>query len=124
MKLDRRKFACYTGAAVMGVLAVVVFRADSGLLPVVAVLIFQLMARGLRTLYAERGGFSMIRLKLPRAQVGAPVAGVMAVAPARVIRKSLCDECAYARLVVGYEAGESLVTCGYAYPPQFIPFPV
>jgi hypothetical protein len=72
----------------------------------------------------------MITLKLPRLTVSvppvlavAPVAGP-AMPPAPMPRSSLCAGCVYAHIVRGYEPGEQMIFCGYAYPQREILFPV
>ena len=68
----------------------------------------------------------MITLKFPRLTVTAPVVPAVAPAPvpAPVPRSSLCAGCVYAHIVRGYEPGERMIFCGYAYPQREIPFPV
>jgi hypothetical protein len=52
----------------------------------------------------------MITLNLPR--------------PTPVERKSLCPNCVFAHIVRGFERGEELIFCGYAFPPREVLFPV
>jgi hypothetical protein len=56
----------------------------------------------------------MIELKLPRACEGL----------AAPMRKALCQSCAFAHIVQGYERGEEIVTCGFAFPPREMLFVV
>jgi hypothetical protein len=72
----------------------------------------------------------MITLKLPRLTVSvppvlavAPMAGPV-IPPAPMPRASLCAGCVYAHIVRGYEPGEQMTFCGYAYPQREIVFPV
>src|SRR4029077_14612804 len=94
--------------------------------PVVTILIFRMAWIAVRQWRARKGGLAMITLKFPRLTVTAPA--VPAVAPAAVAapvpRASLCAGCVYAHMVRGYEPGERMVFCGYAYPQREIPFPV
>jgi hypothetical protein len=66
----------------------------------------------------------MIRLKMPR--MFAAVTPVEAPAPVHVSvpRTSLCAGCLFEHIVRGYEPGEMMIFCGYAYPQREILFPV
>ncbi|MGH9714252.1 MAG: hypothetical protein ACRD5M_13225 [Candidatus Acidiferrales bacterium] len=68
----------------------------------------------------------MIRLKLPRMFTDAQPVAVQAPAVVHmpVPRTSLCAGCLYAHIVRGYEPGELMIFCGYAYPQREILFPV
>lgn len=68
----------------------------------------------------------MITLKRPRMTFAARAVPAVAPAPpaAPVPRASLCAGCVYAHIVQGYEPGERMVFCGYAYPQREIPYPV
>jgi hypothetical protein len=67
----------------------------------------------------------MIKLKFPRLFSTAPaLVPAAAVATVPVPRPSLCACCLYAHIVRGYEPGEAMIFCGYAYPQREIAFPV
>lgn len=68
--------------------------------------------RAVRAVKMSRPG--MIQLSLPRAYGGL----------AAPDRESLCHSCVLAHIVRGYERGEELVTCGYAFPPREMLFAV
>lgn len=109
----------------LGALAVAAFGGVSQFLLFFVIVLIACVERALRTRYLQKGGFSMLRLKLSPEPVAVPVLRETAVAtPASVVRKSLCAACAYSRIVLGYSPGDSLLTCGYAFPPQSIPFAV
>jgi hypothetical protein len=55
----------------------------------------------------------MITRKFPRLTAAAPVP-----------RPTLCAGCVYAHIVQGYQSGERLIFCGYAYSQREILFPV
>ncbi len=92
--------------------------------PVVTILIFRMAWIAVRQWRARKGGLAMITLKFPRLTVSAPKVPAVAPAPVPVPRPSLCTGCVYAHIVQGYEPGERMVFCGYAYPQREIPFPV
>lgn len=69
------------------------------------------LARGRRRLPGTgKGGSQMITLKLTATPV--------------VVRKTLCTACQFSHVVRGYEKGQELIFCGYAFPPREILFPV
>jgi hypothetical protein len=90
--------------------------------PVVTILIFRMAWIAVRQWRARKGGLAMLTLKFPRLTVSAPAMPAVALAP--VPRPSLCAGCVYAHIVRGYEPGERMIFCGYAYPQREIPFPV
>jgi hypothetical protein len=94
--------------------------------PVVTFLIFRLLWNVVQLLRARKGGLAMITLRFPRLTVSAPAVPAVAAAPAvaTVPRPSLCAGCVYAHIVRGYEPGERMIFCGYAYPQREILFPV
>jgi hypothetical protein len=94
--------------------------------PVVTFLIFRLLRNVVQVLRARKGGLATITLKFPRLIVTAPAMPTVAPAPqtAPVPRPSLCAGCVYAHIVRGYEPGERMIFCGYAYPQREILFPV
>jgi hypothetical protein len=59
------------------------------------------------------GAPEMIALNIPRVAPAPPPAPT-----------SLCASCAFAHIVRGYQAGEVIVVCGYAFPPRDILFAV
>ena len=59
---------------------------------------------------ARNGGAALITLNLPTARP--------------VDRASLCKTCVYAHIIGGYNRGEEIVFCGYAFPLREIPFSV
>ena len=73
-------------------------------------LLLAVARRCIRRLHAGRGGPQMITLKLTATPV--------------VVRKTLCTACQFSHVVRGYEKGEELILCGYAFPPREILFPV
>jgi hypothetical protein len=68
----------------------------------------------------------LIKLSFPRLRraelFGARVPSLEDVPPPP--RKSLCIACVYSHAVRGYEPGEVLIVCGYAFPPREVLFPV
>jgi hypothetical protein len=72
--------------------------------------------RAVRAVWMSRPG--MIKLELPRAYSGLKASEP--VAP----RESLCNTCALAHIVQGYERDEEVVMCGYAFPPRAVLFAV
>jgi hypothetical protein len=94
--------------------------------PVVTILIFRIAWIAVRIWRARKGGLATITLKFPRLIVTAPAMPTVAPAPqtAPVPRPSLCTGCVYAHIVRGYEPGERMIFCGYAYPQREILFPV
>jgi hypothetical protein len=66
--------------------------------------------RHFRRTTAEEGGSQMITLKLTATPV--------------VERKTLCTACRFSHVVRGYEKGQELIACGYAFPPREILFAV
>jgi hypothetical protein len=74
-----------------------------------------------REYQTRKEGAAMITLKLStvsKAEENQP-----ATAPG-MTPPSLCDTCVYARVLRGYEAGQEVITCGYAFPPFQVMFPV
>jgi hypothetical protein len=94
--------------------------------PVILFLIFRFAWIAVRNWRARKGGLAMITLKFPRLTVSAPKVPAVAPVPVAVPvqRPSPCAGCVYAHIVQGYEPGERMVFCGYAYPQREIPFPV
>jgi hypothetical protein len=124
MKLFRGKLERFLCGALPASMALVLLRDEPEIIPFLVLGLFYFALRALRN-WRERGGdFNMARLNLLWPQIAAPESSLPAAPQALVERTSLCDTCAFSRIVLGYGAGESLVTCGYPYPPQFIPFPV
>ncbi len=60
----------------------------------------------------------MIQMNLPR------VYGGRNASESAPPRASLCTSCALAHIVRGYERGEEVVLCGYAFPPRAVLFAV
>src|SRR5208282_5801755 len=100
----------------------------AGVPPYVTILIFRIAWSAFRIWRARKGGTGMLTLKFPRAKAAAAagplfVPGPVPVAmPAPEPRTSLCTGCVYAHIVEGYEPGERMVFCGYAYPQREVPF--
>lgn len=93
--------------------------------PVILLLVFRIAWIAVRNWRARKEGLAMVTLKLPRLTVNAPaVAPALVPAAAPAPRASLCAGCVYAHIVQGYEPGERMIFCGYAYPQREIPFPV
>jgi hypothetical protein len=91
--------------------------------PVVTFAIFRLLWSAVQVWRAKKGGLAMITLKIPRLTVAVPMTmPVPQAVPAP--RPSLCAGCVYAHIVRGYESGEELMFCGYAYPQREILFAV
>ena len=68
------------------------------------------LVRSRTRLAVEKGGPRMITLDLRSAR--------------RVVRKTLCIGCVCSHIVRGYEPGEELIFCGYAFPPREMLFRV
>lgn len=94
--------------------------------PVILFLVFRIAWIAVQNWRARKGRLAMITLKFPRLTVSAPTVRAIAPAPlaAPVPRPFLCAGCVYAHIVRGYEPGERMIFCGYAYPQREIPFPV
>ena len=93
--------------------------------PVLMFLVVRIVSsNAVRIWRARKGGSGMIRLKLPR--MFAAVTPVEAPAPVHVSvpRTSLCAGCLFEHIVRGYEPGEMMIFCVYAYPQREILFPV
>lgn len=58
----------------------------------------------------KTGGPDFIKLNLPRAPAPEP--------------ESLCASCVFAHVVRGYQRGEEIIACGYAFPQRDILFAV
>jgi len=93
---------------------------------VILVLIFRIAWSAVRNWRARKGELAMITLKFPRPTVTAPAVPTVGPVsdPAPVPRPSLCAGCVYAHIVQGYEPGERMIFCRYAYPQRETPFPV
>jgi hypothetical protein len=102
------------------------FEFVSGIAPVFVFLLIRLAFAGLRARHAGKGGPKLIKLSLPLLRRAglfeARVPSLANVPPPP--RKSLCVACVYSHVVRGYEPGEVLIVCGYAFPPREVPFPV
>jgi hypothetical protein len=97
-----------------------------GIAPVLVFLFVRLVLVLLKSWLTGKGGPQLITLNLPRLR-GAKRAETHVVSPAIAApspRNSLCAACVYAHVVQGYEPFEVLIACGYAFPPQEVPFPV
>jgi hypothetical protein len=92
--------------------------------PVILFLIFRFAWIAVRSWHVRKGGLAMITLKFPRLTMASPAVPAVAPLPvaAPVPRPSLCAGCVYAHIVRGYEPGEQMIFCGYAYPQREIPF--
>ena len=102
------------------------FEFVSGIAPVFVFLLIRLAFAGLRARRGGKGGPKLIKLSLPRLRraelFGARVPSLADMPPPP--RKSLCIACVYSHVVWGYEPGEVLIVCGYAFPPREVLFPV
>jgi hypothetical protein len=97
----------------------------SGIAPVFVFVFIRLAVTSLRVWRAGKGGPKLITLSIPRLRRPEPPSTIVARADAPPApRKSLYMECVYAHFVRGYEPGEVLIVCGYAFPPREVPFPV
>ena len=102
------------------------FEFISGIAPVFVFLLIRLAVAGLRARYDGKGGPKLITLSIPRLRRAEP-RETPSVSRADVPpppRKSLCIACVYSHVVRGYEPGEVLIVCGYAFPPREVLFPV
>jgi hypothetical protein len=112
-KNDSRDDLAAAACSADGIVLLTIFFAGMGLQFVrLAVGLF----RAVRAVQPPRRG--MIQLNLPRAYGGLPAGEA---APAR---ESLCDSCALAHIVRGYNLAEAMVTCGYVFPPREVLFAV
>lgn len=70
------------------------------------------LGAGLRRIWVgwKTGGPGFIQLNLPRAPAPEP--------------ESLCASCVFAHVVRGYQRGEEIIACGYAFPQRDIFFAV
>lgn len=121
------KFGCRT--KVMIATAMVVFTlylvcaVGTDALPFVILAALQFAATAIRARRAQKANAETTQLRLSAVRnTNVPTPAPPAL-PA-IARESLCDVCSFSRTVLGYEAGDVLVTCAYAFPPQNIPFPV
>jgi hypothetical protein len=102
------------------------FEFASGIAPVFVFLLIRLAFAGLRARHAGKGGPKLIKLSIPRLRrtelFAVRVPSLVDAPPPP--RKSLCIACVYSHVVRGYEHGEVLIVCGYAFPPREVRFPV
>lgn len=90
-------------------------------LPFVVLAALQFAATAIRAMRAQKAASETTQLRLSAAR-NASVSTQAPPALLTIARESLCDGCSFSRTVRGYEAGDVLVTCAYAFPPQNIPF--
>ncbi|HUJ33314.1 MAG TPA: hypothetical protein VLY23_18680 [Candidatus Acidoferrum sp.] len=65
----------------------------------------------------------MITLKIPQGpRFAAENKPEAAPPPPRLV--SLCDICAYARVIRGFRSYEQIISCGYSFPSVHVPFVV
>jgi hypothetical protein len=121
------KFGCRT--KVMIATAMVVFTlylvcaVGTDALPFVALAALQFAATAIWARRAQKANAETTQLRLSAVRNTSVPTPAPPALPA-IARESLCDVCSFSRTVRGYEAGDVLVTCAYAFPPQNIPFPV